>query len=193
VLQSLLFERPVALSIVLLATLLVMSVIWSRRRTRGSRNTLLACLAAAPMLLVLQAVVRTDRERIIALCDDVAAAVELGDVNAFAAHIADDFLAGAGTHAPVTRDDLLAGFNDAVTRYHPEDIRLGQLEVTVDGDAATVELVATARVSISGSTLARVPSRWRLRLARRGDAWLIVEVEPVQTSTWPIRNLRDLL
>jgi ketosteroid isomerase-like protein len=190
--KALLFEEPLLLIPVLAVTLLVLAIVWSRRRTPGAWRALLAGLLAAPLLIIVQALVVTDREQIIRVCSQMADAVERGDVPAFAVHIADDFRAADGGGGAFTREDLLAALARSLARYHPEGVRLTGFQVTTDGDSGTAEFSATARIVTSETAMDRVLSRWRLRFRRNDRAWQVIDIQPVPTPFWPFRSLREI-
>jgi ketosteroid isomerase-like protein len=190
--KSLFFESPLLLVPVLAVTLLVLAIIWSRRRTVASKRVLLVSLGLSPLLLILQAVVKTDSERITAVCHQLADAVERGDVDAFALHIADDFQADDGGGGPaLSREDLLAALTRNLSRYHPEGVRLTSFDVATGNDAGAAEFSATAHI-VSEQAASRVLSRWRLRFRKNGDAWQVIDIQSVQTPFWPYRSLREI-
>lgn len=161
---------------------------WARRRTRRTRRLALGGLLAAPLLVVVQALVVTERERIVAVCHKLARAVEAGDVDGFGAHIADGFADGS-----IDRDRLLASLTRALARVRVEEARLSGFKLSVDGARGQVDFQAGCRLVAADFIDGRVLSRWKLSFVLLGGEWRVIAIQPVPTPTFPYQSLRETL
>ncbi|MHC4065512.1 MAG: hypothetical protein ACYSUI_13585, partial [Planctomycetota bacterium] len=145
--QAFLFERPLLLIPVLVAAQFVLIVVWSRRRTRKTRRLVWAGLVAWPVLVILNALVVTDRERLTGICRDLAEAVSRTDAEAFAEHISQRFQSDPGRNGTSwDKSALLQRVEGTVKTYRVEEPRLRAFEIDLDGDRATVRFAATCRI-----------------------------------------------
>jgi hypothetical protein len=188
-LRAVLFEQPLYLIPILVIVLFVLVRVWARRRTARTARAVWIGLAVAVLLLVMQALVVTHRERIVLVCRAMATAVQDGDVPAIASHVADGFEAeGYDKTAFVSR------LKQTLTRVHVEDAKLGGFEVTVEGGrTARAVFTASARLILPDSVTYRSASRWDVHFERISGVWRMVSVKPISTPTFPFDHLRDVL
>ncbi len=187
-LTTLLFERPWLLLLGLVAIEFTLVALWSRRRSPGLSRLIWTCLAATPVLLVLCHLVVTPRERIIALCHELASAVEAGDMAAIEERLAADFEA-----AGLNGADLVDRVEQTLTRHHVIKPRLGGFEVTFPTDrVGEVTFRAICRVESYEGYFDRLPSRWRLTLRRGGDTWEVITIETLPVPPLHARSLQEL-
>jgi hypothetical protein len=187
--RAVLFEQPLYLIPILVAVQFVLIRVWARRRTVRTARAVWIGLTVAVLLLVMQALVVTHRERVILICRAMAAAVEDGDVSAIASHVAERFAAeGYDQTAFVSR------LTDTLTRVHVEDAKLSAFAVTVEGGrTARAVFTASARLIFPESTTYRSASRWEVHFERIAGAWRMVSVKPISTPTFPFARLREVL
>ena len=88
---GLLFEHPFGLLILLVVIELVLIAVWSRRRSDLTTRLVLGVLIGAITLPILSHFVITPRERIVALCHELAGAVEASNIASIRRHLAADF------------------------------------------------------------------------------------------------------
>ena len=185
--MNLLLTRPWSLLIVLVAIEFVLLEVWWWRRDRWSVRLVWIGLAAIPVLSALSYLVVTPRERIIALCHELAVAVESGEMLTIRRHLAGDFEA-----ADLSASEFLDRVEQTLTRYDVIEPRLGDFEVTFPGDGVgVVTFHVTCRID-SGS-FDRLPTRWRVTLRRSNDLWVFTTVETIPVPPLNARNLRELL
>jgi hypothetical protein len=188
-LTTLLFERPVYLVPVLLVVQFVLIRQWAQHRTDRARRTMIIGFVCIPLLLALQAVIKTDREQLIALCRALARHAEEGDVDAIGRLVAPQFETEGWD-----RDDLLGRVEEALKKVHPENSKLSAFQLTFEGaDRATIQFLASARIYGQYSSGGRQPSRWEIRLRRDGGEWKIFFLSPRETIGFPFNSWRELL
>ena len=187
--RTLLFERPWLLLVLLAALQFVLIAIWSRWRTRPCGRAVWIGFAAMPSLLTLSAVVVTPRERVIDLCRELASLVDLGDVDAVALLLSEDFAAGE-----LDREAFLRRAKEKLTRFDVDDPRLRGFEVTfAEPGHAVVVFNAVCRVRSPDAYINQFPSRWRMSLSSGGRAWKVTKLEALPTPFSPVRHMRELL
>jgi len=175
--RTLLFENPVPLIVVMAVAEVAGLLVYRAHRRRELLGWLLAPPAVAGMVGLLASLVQTDRERIRAALDDIAARIVAGDLDGPARYL-DPACRGGGV-LPDGRDELIA-FGKAVLRKHPvRQVRLPFPTIRTDRpDAdATVNSVVSFR---SGTSMWIV---WRLKWARRDGVWRIVRVEMARSAS----------
>jgi hypothetical protein len=189
VLTKILFESLWMLAAVWVPLQFILIAVWSWRRSRPSARAVWVGFAALPMLMLVSSVVVTQREQIIALCEDLGGFVEDGDVDAIGKRLAD-----ACEVEDLDRDAFLSRVEDTLARYHIWDVGLGSFETTFSSDGAcAVEFHATARVRSNDIPYEWFASRWRLNFRRIGDSWLVTKIKPVPTPQGNLPSLADLL
>ena len=179
---------------VLAAVLFLLIAVWSRRRTPRARRAVWGGFVVFPLLVLLQALVVTDRERLIGICHDLANAVRRADVNAFGEHISPLFQSDPGPGS-VTWDKavLLERFESAKSTYRIEEPRLRTFEIRVDGARAVVRFAATCRIVTAEQIITRHLSNWELIFERQTGGWRITNIRPRSSRLFPYRRLHDLL
>ncbi|MCP4592958.1 MAG: hypothetical protein GY842_19655 [bacterium] len=184
----LLLENRIALLALLAVLEFVLLWAWARRRTRRWRMAVYASFALGPLLLMVQAMVVTDREAIIALCRELAWAAEDGDVASIGGQISPGFAEGS-----MDRAEFLAALEGVLTRVKVEDPRLTRFEVSCAAGRGRVVFDARARLVSSEYIEAVRQSRWELTLERTGDGWRVVAMQPRPTPFFPFSSLAEVL
>ena len=183
------FERWWLLCAVLVVVELVCFVVWTRRRTTLAARLSWISLAAVVLLPLVSHLVVTQRERIEKLCRDMAHMIDVGDIRALEAHLANDFEA-----AELDRDEFLSRVARALTRYRVDQLSLLRMSVTFPrpGEAVAV-FDAVCSAHSQQNYLDRLFSRWQVSLIRAETGWRVVTIEAIPSPLSPIRNLRDHL
>jgi hypothetical protein len=170
-LRQLLFENLVLLLIVEAAAMAV--ALAAARRSEGARGryvlagAMLACIG----LLVLQHAVQTDRERIQATIEQIAAALDEGDVAAVGEHLDRDFRdRGLG------RQEWLADLRLRLQRWHIDEASVGGFTVRIEGDRATAVFQGSCDWKHGNESQNGVMSTWKLGMVRREDGWKLDRV-----------------
>ncbi len=191
-LSSLLFESPWTVVPGLALVEMVLLANWNRRRTRRTARIAIAGLAAIPLSVALQVLVVTEGERIARACREMASAIAAGDVAAIGHHVSDSFVVTA-RGGPNDKPELLDRAKATLTRWDVEEEWLRGVEVEVTGDKADVTFQSVCRLITNQGIIPRHVSRWRLRFAREGDTWKVVDVQPLRGRWMPFDSLADLL
>ncbi|MFQ5489980.1 MAG: nuclear transport factor 2 family protein [Phycisphaerae bacterium] len=191
--KSFLLESPWLLVPTLVVIQFVLVAIWSRFRTLRWRRTMLAGFLIGPLLVLAQAWIQTDAERLTAICRQMADAVEAVDPPGFAQYISEGFrAAGRPGQDGLDRQELLDQLSQLLNVYRIEQPRLRGFVVQVDGDQATVRYAATCRVIAPDQVLPLVTSAWELIFARRNGQWRVVDLHPRSTPTFPFTSLDEI-
>lgn len=179
-----LFERPWVLLAVWVGVELVLVGSWSFSRRRGAAQAAWCAFGALPILLILSTIVVTPTERIITLCEQLAASVDQGDIAAIAQAFDDEFEA-----CGYDRTAFLERAERTLTRYRIDHARLRNFAVMVSaGDRATVEFNASGLVRSAEVGAQHLSSRWRLTLRARNNLWVLTKIESLPT---PPLNVGD--
>ncbi len=186
--SRLLFENAL-LAIVCWAPLqLILMIHWSRTRTQTSTRVFWIGAALLPLLLVLQAVVTTQREELIAYCESLASYAEAGDVMAISRSLDTNFLAGS-----LDKEGFVDRTKSTLTRFDITDARVRDFDIAFDDDGvATVEVTASGLVP-SSSYLDRIMARLKLTVTKRGERWFMTKLEVLPSQLSPIQSMNELL
>lgn len=166
----LLFESLAALSAVLGTLLFVLLVYW--RRT-GRPRPLLVGLGVAVVLLLVQALVVTQRERAAQALDRIAADLLRSRVDALAQSLATDFDAGGRDRTEFT--GLVRAKLDQVSIRWLERTGLRVVESGRDRFTVAASYLAEVRADQYDGTFT---SRWALTFIRTPDGWRIITIAP---------------
>lgn len=152
------------------------------------KRVVLLGFVIAPALVILQSVVVTRHERLIAVCQSLADAVESGRLRAVRARLADDFSADG-----LDRDAFIDRLERALERHRPANTVLYDFDFVSSSESdATVEFTSMCDADYEGAYLRRINARWRLEMVDDDGRWQVASVEVVPTHTSPIAHLRDL-
>ena len=189
--QSILFENPYALLPFLIPAALVLVWTWDRRRTRLTERLAIGGIATIAILVVLQAVVVTDRERVRRVCEALAGALCDGDLRALATHVSDDFRIESGDRV-WHKSDFLFHCEDTLSVWDIDEVRLRRFNISIDGDLATAKFQAVCRLISADIMVARHVSGWKIELVPAGESWRVRAVVPVRSRSLPYDSLADL-
>lgn len=186
--NRLLLESLWLLGAVLVAVQFVLIAIWSWRRSRAAARAVQIGFVAMPTLLILSALVTTSRERIITVCRDLARAVEADDIRTIEGHLSGDFNVDG-----LDRPAFVEHVEQVLRRFGVYDPRLTRFDVTFPDKGTGVAIFnASCRIESVEMSYGWVPSRWRLTLARVGDAWLVTQIESIPIPPLHLRDLEDV-
>lgn len=178
-----LFEHPLWLYVVCGVAEAVIGFGWLLSRSRRWKRAAIVPAGIALLVAVLGIVVQTDREKISAALKDIAARVETGDFAGVGRHLDPACRCPTGGGGSLSKQELLDRGKSVATRFSVWMVHARRIRTVFDGDAAATELDVLT-TSDAGLRL----MSWRVRWARRGDGWRIVEVELLSP-----KELRDLL
>ncbi|MBN1490949.1 MAG: nuclear transport factor 2 family protein [Phycisphaerae bacterium] len=186
--KTLLFESPWQLGSLCFVVCAVLLVLWRRTGSAGRRQAFLIALAVSALLLMVQSLVTTDREAIIALLNELADAVAEPDLERIESAIDAEY--ADGRH---DRNSLMARIRAALQRRMVERPSLSGFEVVVNGDAATAEFRASCDVRSGNSLVSRLPSRWRVEFIRRGEDWMVRSIDVLEVGLQNVGGFGQLL
>jgi len=175
--RGMLFENPLYVYILLGIAEAVLGYLYVQRRDRRYRFALLAPVLLAGAVFLVEQLVVTDRERIIAASREIARDLEAGRLDALQRRLDDGF---AGYYR--SKDHALAEAQQAIERYALKVVQLRNFDVTVHEGAATMLVTTVVEAGRGDLPGRRIPLNWTIRWVRRpaddGNAWRIREAEP---------------
>ena len=187
--QALLFERPAYLIPAVILAEVALLLIWRRWQTPSARQAARMGLIVFPMMIVVQSLVTTDRERIVSVCRQLASAVEDADADRLADYLSSDIIAVSAQGSALNKTALLDRLSDLLNKYHIEELRLRDIEVEFDELTVQVRFRAVCRVVAQSSIYPRVVTSWLLRLELVDQDWRVSHIQQIRS---PIPGL-DLL
>ena len=167
-----LFEHPLWLYVVCVVAEAVIGFGWVLSRRRVWARAAIVPAAAVLLVAGLSIAIETDREKISAALKDIAAKAQANDFAGIGAHLDTSCRLPTGGGGPLGKGELLDRCQSVVTAYSVRMVHARGIRTTFDGDAAETELDVFI-VSDAGLQILK----WRVKWARRGDAWRIIEVE----------------
>ena len=187
--QRLLFESPFTLAAVCVGIQGLLLLLWRQRPGRVTARAVWLGAAAIPILIGMSIVVVTPRERIIAICHELAIYVDEVNIAGIAVHISDDFETDG-----FDRTALLDGIERALTTVRVDNLRLRRFEVTFsDEDTALATFSATCRVRSNDFQQERLSSRWGITFRLSNDRRLIERIESIPVPPLHFRRLGEWL
>lgn len=180
------FESPTWLGAACFCLFAVVLLLRPRMTEYARTRSFPALIAVVFGLILLQWLVVTDREKILAQLDAFVASVEAED-RAAIGQVIDEKYDAEG----MDRDGVLEFLTDSLKSVDIFDTRLRRRDVTVDGDFADLDLGAMATVRIRAGAGDIHQGRWRLRW-RRTDEWRIVSLMPVEIDTIKFSTLQQV-
>jgi hypothetical protein len=185
----LLFERLWLLATVLVTVQFILIAIWSWLRTRGAARGVWIGFGAIPILLILSVVVVTPRERIVAICRELAEATESKAIGVIGHYLSRDFEAGR-----LDRESFLARAEATLQRYSVHYPELRRFTITFPREGVGVaEFSASGQIESPESMYGWLTTRWRLTFRRQGDDWRVERVETIPVPPLNVGRLEDLL
>ena len=143
---------------------------------RGRLLTVIIGLAAlAPLLLILERLIVTDRERVDAVVDEMAEAVRAENADRLMSHISPQC-----RYANRGREAIAAAAANVFQLYEIERLTLNGRKTRVASarGEATAEFVAVARGRQGTLDVNIYPTRWQLTFQRdKSGSWQVVEIE----------------
>jgi hypothetical protein len=190
-LRSILFESWFNLLLVALPITLVLLVLWRRTVSARYRDALLGVVAAAALLLlVIQPAVETNREAIIRICHELAAATRVPDIEAIGAHVASDY----ADPRFKSKAELMQHVNATLTRYAIERPRVWRFDVAIDGDQATATFQGFCDVRrASGELVSNISSAWELTFVARDGRWRVRRIDARKIGPRDVSGLAEVL
>lgn len=186
-LTRLFLESPIRLGIFSFLLFSVVLMIRGRLSEKSARWSLPATLVLIPALFGIQHVVVTQREEIRTELRSFIAAIESHNVAAFSSPLSDGY-----DNEGMNRGAMLDYINARLESMRIYDTRITNDDVDINGDAAEMDLLVAATVSVQGGIGDRHIGRWRIRWQREPDGWKIVGISPRMIDMVQIGSLREL-
>jgi hypothetical protein len=187
-LTKLLFESPWLLGPLVGLSTFLMLYIWAQHRSRRTARLVWGTLLIGIALLIVQAAVETDRERLRTICAELAEDVEKEDVSAIARRLAADVQAGRWG-----KEELVDVARSQLSRYRLDRAKVHDFsfEFPQEGEAV-VEMSSVCNVGGGEGVYDRLTIRWRLTFRESNGQWLITVIDVVPTMLSPVRKIGDL-
>lgn len=186
-LSTLFFESPIYLGIFSLFLLGASLYVRRARPTTVGRWSVPAALGLILLLLGVQRIVTTERERIRTATQEFVAAVERKDLGAIRAALSPAYSADE-----MNADAMTEYLESVLARLRLYDSRLMRREVTVRGRDADLLLTARATVSVEGGIGDMHWGTWKIGWTKEGETWRITSLVPVVIDGVPFDSLRQL-
>ena len=171
------FEDATYVYVALIFAELAIAAVWHEVRKRWAAILLIVPPVLAGATFLVERVVVTDREKIVAATEEIAASVETGRLDAILPHLHEDFRARVAG-VPLTKPMVEAAVRSRLVRYEIQSVNLHRMEVEIEGDRARMHVNTIFRYGPEGAQ--RYALVWDLRWERVGERWLILDVDPPQ-------------
>ena len=147
---------------------------WYSRR-RGRLLLAAGVLAAIGVgVYILERAVVTDREKIRAALDDIAAAVERGDIDAAGAWLDEKYTGWGVGNLRLGKSAAILAAKVVVNTYKVRQVQyLGKPEITVSGKTAASRLRTAVHYGRQGEGGGRVLLAWEVEWVKRTEGWRI--------------------
>jgi len=183
-LRIIFLEEPVYLCVALGIVELLMLVVFLKRRTRRTGWALLPAAVLAASVLVLAALVETDREKIDTATHEIVAAFNAGRPEDAARYL-DDEISVTFAGQRFTRETVIGHArrvmkNRKVTRV----VLLQPLET--NPDAGRADQSVKVKVAWGEGAQKQLFMKWKVQWIRRADGWRIIEAEHLRWGPTPI-------
>ncbi len=186
-LTRLFLESPIRLGVFSFLFLSIVLLIRGRLSEKAARWSLPATLVLIPALFVVQHVVVTQREQIRGELGSFIAAIETRNEAAFSATLSGDY-----DNEGMNRGAMLDYISGRLESMRVYDTRITNDDIEINGDAAEMDLLVAATVSVQGGIGDRHIGRWRIRWIHEPDGWKIVGISPRMIDMVQIGSLREL-
>jgi len=187
--SRILFESLWLLVITWTVVQFILIAVWSWRRSPRSARVVWAGFIALPLMIVVSSLLVTNRETLIAICTELGAAVERGDVRAIGSRLHEECYAEG-----LDREEFLRRAEQTLIRYRINDVQLRRFEVTFpEENVGIVEFTAIAHVRSADIPYEFFTSRWRLTFRKSADSWLAARIEALPSPQAGRPGLVDML
>ncbi len=171
------FEDPFNVYLTLAFAELVLGAIWYEKRTTRWALSLLIPVALAGAVVLVEQLVVTDKEQIVAAARDIAEAIESRELERIPEHLDEKFSARV-QGVQRDRDEVVAVCNALISRWNITGIGFGRTDVEVTGSEAKMQLKT---IFTYGEEGIRTSLIWDIIWIKRDGRWRILEVaEPRQ-------------
>lgn len=172
-----LFEDALALGAITFVVLLILFGVWFRTRSGLAGRILLGGVGLAIALFIVQALIQTDREKLIATVRQLSEWVSEGDIPKVIDLFAPDVQFGGGRD----RDDFKAHLITLLERYDIRAATISGFEMEIQSTQAVLTCRSRCTVSTTEWTYP-VVSRWELGFELAGERWRIISLKPIEIA-----------
>lgn len=165
-LNTLFFENIILLLCFEVVAIAVALAIYRHWPTPGRRLGLWITLAVCLLLIVLQQVIETDRERIQAVVVMLVDAADEGDIVTLGQNIDIDF-----QDRGMDKARWLEDVRQRLQYAQIDQAKVGGFKIDVDGDTALASFWASCHWRAANQLESNVVSTWKLTFKRRDDGW----------------------
>jgi len=170
-----LFESPTYLYAGLGLALFALAALWYERRSNRLAWALLVPVALAVVLGVVEHLVVTDREEIVATMSRMARAVETGRCELLLGYIDDDFTSQSAMLSGARSKTMVS---DACRRrteqWSVSGVKIARIDVELTGRQARAQVVTM--IHFGQGKGGKTPIVWDVLWANRGNGWKVLEV-----------------
>jgi hypothetical protein len=170
--QTALYEDPLAIYISLGCIGTIGLIYFGFQRTFRSARPLIFTIFAAAAVFAISTLVVTEREKIVAVCDQIAAAINEdrpGDIDPF---IAEDFI-GPGRTTPLARRPDTGYIAQQIKIYQVTSVKYRILKLDLREGAADMRVFT----NVVGGRLPITRMIWDVTWLKRSDRWLIQKID----------------
>lgn len=164
-----LFENPVTIGVTGAALTLIAAITWVKGGYAAALYSTLALFLLTILLLLMNLQIKTDRERVEGVMNDVAKAVKLNDFDGVLSHIHPSRTAALNrTKAQLSSCEF--------TEARITGIKKIEVNSDTNPPSAIAEFNAYVELSVQGNSH-KVPQFIRCYFLREGDRWLVSDYE----------------
>lgn len=181
--KELLFERPAPLYLIIGAVELIILIAWAIRQT--PRRSLM--LLIGPILITIVALtahfVKTDREQIEAILQEIGTGIEQSDLSAAIRYLDDACTVPVRPGKKLSKDAIIRIGRRVLERQQIARLISTFKQTEIHNDSATTRI----NVRVVLTTGQYVNTRWRFEWIRRQTGWRIIRVEllyPPELTRW---------
>lgn len=177
--QRFLFEDQTVLLFSCFVAMMLVIGIHRHFFTPRTRTAVWITLGVCTFFIIQQIVVVTDREKLRALTEQLAEAVEAPDLEAIADFLAEDFIYDRGV--PRDKAAFMQQLNVTLQHYQINNASIWEFKrIDVADGEADVEFRATCDLVVDGYTQNFLTSRWELHCVQRDEQWQVQQITPLQ-------------
>jgi hypothetical protein len=170
-LRTVFLESLILLLMVLAVAMAVALALHRRRMTPGTQRGVWLTALVCVLLLAVQYLVQTDRERIHTAVAQMARAIDDGDIPTLGSHLDRDFV-----DRSMDKSAWLADVRQRLQRWRIDEAKVSGFTTEVEGDSATVSFRARCNWRSGEQAPQMVMSTWKLAMVRREDGWKLHRV-----------------
>lgn len=191
-LSSLFLENPLPVYVVLALVEAVLLGLWRWGAMRWARTALVVPVALAAAVALVAHFVKTDREQIAEVLDEIASGAQAGSLEPARAYLDPALKVPApgmvGLVVRFNREQFLERARTALATYPIRSAEVTHVQTSIAGANATsiVETHATIEFAEYRGT-APFNATWKLQWAKRPEGWRIVRLEvlsPARLANW---------